>query len=328
MKKLVYSALALSVTSAGALASDTDWSTLDQEIEALTASTSLDNHGPHIGGRIRTWYESSENDTGGDNGDFDVVDARVHAAGSHGDYAYKVQVDFAGEPNLLDAYVDFAIGGQVNARMGQFKAGVSRSALISSGNLFFTDRNNAGSSWANRTEGLMLSGDFDQLGWSLGFMDGDDAAGDEYLMTAKVDFDVMGDGAGDVEGAYGGSESPSLTIGIGMWDDGGNDADGTIIEVHGGTNVWSIGIDMQDDGATDSSPTSIMGTYMLQPDTWELGVRLEDEDNASDESTMTIGVNNYLDGHGLKWGFEMASTSSDDEDDETDTIRISLNCAF
>jgi hypothetical protein len=336
MKKLVYSALALSVTSAGALASDTDWSTLDQEIEALTASTSLDNHGPHIGGRIRTWYQS-ESDT--DTGDFDVVDARVHAAGSHGDYGYKVQVDFAGEPNLLDAYVDFAIGGQVNARMGQFKAGLSRSALISSGNLFFTDRNNAGSSWGTRTEGLMLSGDFDQLGWWITLMDGADGAGDDYLMTAKVDFDVMGDGASSVEGAYGGSESPSLTIGIGMWDDGGaDDTDGTLIEVHGGTNVWSIGVDMQSAGDAaqitqgagyaDASPMSIMGTYMLQPDTWELGVRLEDEDNDADESTMTIGVNNYLDGHGLKWGFEMASTSSDDAAMQTDTIRISLNCAF
>jgi len=327
MKKLVYSALALSVTSAGALASDTDWSTLDQEIEALTASTALDNHGPHIGGRIRTWYESNS-DT--DTGDFEVNNARVHATGSHGDYGYKVQVEFAGDATaLLDAYVDFAIGGQVNARMGQFKTGLSRSALISANNLFFTDRNNAGSAHNARTEGFMISGDFDQLGWSASIMDGSDGGLDEYLMAFKVDYDVMGDGASDAEGAYGGSEAPSLTLGIGMWDDGADDNDdGSIIEIHGGTNVWSLGIDMQDDGATDSSPTSIMGTYMLQPDTWELGVRLEDEDNGSDESTMTIGVNNYLDGHGLKWGFEMASTSSDDAAAETDTIRISLNCAF
>jgi len=326
MKKLVYSAIALSVTSAGALASDTDWSTLDQEIEALTASTSLETSGPAIGGRIRTWYESNS-DT--DTGDFAVNSARVNATGSHGDYGYRVQVEFAGAPALLDAYVDFAIGGQVNARMGQFKTGLSRSANISANNLFFTDRNNAGAANNARTEGFMISGDFDQLGWSASIMDGTDGAGDEYLMAFKVDYDVMGDGASDAEGAYGGSEAPSLTLGLGMWDDGGGtDADGSIIELHGGTNVWSLGIDMQDDTATDSAPTSIMGTYMLQPDTWELGVRLEDEDSASDESTMTIGVNNYLDGHGLKWGIEMASTSSDIAADETDVIRISLNCAF
>jgi len=337
MNKLVYSALALSVTSAGALASDTDWSTLDQEIEALTASTALDTTGPNFGGRIRTWYES-ESDS--DTGDFNVQDARVHITGSRGDYGYKLQVEMGASPALLDAYVDFPIGGQVNARMGQFKAVLSRSAVLGSGNLFFTDRNVIGADWATRTEGFMISGDFDQLGWWITLMDGADAAGDDYLMTAKVDFDVMGDGATGVEGAYGGSEAPSLTIGLGMWDDGGaDDTDGTLIEVHGGTNVWSFGVDMLSAGdvaqATqggigfaDASPMSIMGTYMLQPDTWELGVRHETMDDADDSSRMTIGVNNYLDGHSLKWGFEMASVSSDNAALEADVIRLSLNLAF
>jgi hypothetical protein len=337
MKKLVYSALALSVTSAGALASDTDWSTLDQEIEALTASTSLENSGPAIGGRIRTSYFSSSDL--GDVGDFQVNDARVHATGSNGDYGYKVQVDFADEPELLDAYVDFAIGGQVNARMGNFKAGMSRSALIGSGNLFFTGRNVVGNDWAQRTEGLMLSGEFDQLGWWLGFMDGNDAEGDEYLMTAKVDFDVMGEGMGANEGAYGGSESPSMTIGIGMWDDGGNDADGTIIEAHAGTNVWSFGVDMLDAGDAaqtsqggigwvDAAPMSIMGTYMLQPDAWELGVRLDDFDDNFDTSAMSIGVNHYISGHDLKWTIEMTTLESDALADDISAITVQLNLAF
>jgi len=338
MKKLVYSALALSVTSAGALASDTDWSTLDQEIEALTASTALDTTGPTIGGRIRTSYVSNSDS---DTGDFDVVDARMSASGSRGDYGYKLQVDFADAGSLLDAYVDFPLGGQVNGRFGQFKAGLSRSGLMSSGDIFFTTRNLAGTSWSGRAEGFMLSGEFDQLGWSLTIQDGADAGGDDYLMAGKVDFDLMGDGASSNEGAYGGTDAPSATAGIGFWDDGGGaaDLDGTLLEFHGGTNVYSFGIDMMsvgDGGApttngndilvgADSSPMSVMGTYMLQPDTWELGVRFEDYDDDASER-LSVAAVNYLDGHDLKWTIEYSSTSVGDVD--TDILTIQLNLGF
>jgi len=328
MKKLVYSALALSVTTAGAFASD-DWSTLDQEIDALTASTALDTTGPNIGGRIRTSYVNSSDL---DLGSFGVADARVSMSGSRGDYGYKLQVDFADANNLLDAYVDFPLGGQVKGRFGQFKAGLSRSALISSGNIFFVDRNAIGNLWGTRTPGFMLSGEFDQLGWWLTINNGSDGPTDEYQITAKVDFDLMGDGAASNEGAYGGTEAPSATAGIGIWDDGGTDDNsGSIIEFHGGTNVYSFGVDMAtiDDvlapvngnamdttGAmleADSSPMSVMGTYMLQPDTWELGIRYQDFDNAAGETRMDVGVINHLDGHDLKWTIQYSTLSSDDD---------------
>jgi hypothetical protein len=339
MKKLVYSALALSVTSAGALASDTDWSTLDQEIEALTASTALDTTGPNIGGRIRTLYlNSSDLDVG----DFDVEDARLSATGSRGDYSYKLQVDFA-DDGLLDAYIDFPLGGQVKGRFGQFKAGLSRSALISSGDMFFAGRNVIGETWSGRAEGFQISGEFDQLGWWLTIQDGADAAGDDYLIAGRVAFDLMGDGASSVEGAYGGTEAPSATAALGFWDDGGaDDVDGTVLEFHGGTNVYSFGVDLMsigDGGAPttngdptvlegDSSPMSVMGTYMLQPDTWELGVRYEDADNASSDSMMSIGVVNYLDGHNLKWTIQYNSVSSDDDAREVDGFAVQLQLGF
>ncbi|MDA1267085.1 MAG: hypothetical protein O2816_18545, partial [Planctomycetota bacterium] len=102
MKKLLYSALALSATATGALASD-DWSTLDQEINALSASAAFDKTGPTIGGRIRTLYENSSDFTGtlnpsdpanpGDLSDFDVIDARVKITGGRDGYSYVFQVD-------------------------------------------------------------------------------------------------------------------------------------------------------------------------------------------------------------------------------------------
>ena len=345
MKKLVYSALALSVTSAGAFASDTDWSTLDQEIEALTASTALDTTGPNVGGRIRTYYVNSSDL---DLGDFVAKEARLHATGSRGDYSYKLQIDLASSSVLKDAYIDFPLGGQVKGRFGQFKPGLSRSGLVSSAKIFFIDRNIIGGLWSDRTPGFQLSGEFDQLGWWLTITDGSDAGGDEYLITGKVDFDLMGDGAASNEGAYGGTEAPSATAGIGFWDDGGTtDNTGTLIEFHGGTNVYSFGVDLAtiDDmlvptnGSTgvmgsgaslvaDSTPMSVMGTYMLQPDTWELGIRYQDFDNSLDETKMDVGVINHLDGHNLKWTIQYSSISSDMAANEVDWIGIQLQLVF
>lgn len=341
MKKLVYSALALSVTTAGALASD-DWSDLDEEIAMLTASTALDTEGPDIDGRIRTLYAAVSD---ADVGDFDLVEARLQATGSRGDYSYKLQVDFANEPEILDAYIDFPLGGQVNGRFGQFKSGFSRSGLISSGNLFFVSRNVIGALWAGRSEGIQVFGEFDQLGWWVTVQDGIDTVGDEYLITARVSFDLLGEGATNSEGAYGGTQEPSATAAIAFFDDGGGtDNDGILLEFYGGTNVYSFGLDVLDvgDGGVpvpltgagafvfgDSTPFSVMGTYMLQPDTWEVGLRFEDLDDMADSSLITVGVNNYLDGHDLKWSFNYVLVDSDDAAvDDLDALLLQLQLGF
>ncbi len=345
MKKLVYSAIALAVTSTGALATDTDWSTLDQEIEALTTSSALDTTGPNVSGRIRTSYlNSSDLNLGG----FEVNDVRFIVAGKRGDYGYKLQADFADSPVLLDAYIDFPLGGQVNGRFGQFKPGVSRSGLISSGKLFFIDRNVVGQLWNARTPGFMVSGAFDQIAWSITATNGSDGLADEYLLAGHVTFDLMGEGASDSEGAYGGTDDPSATAGIAFWDDGGVDNNsGTVLEFHGGTNVYSFGADIMDldtglvatNGsltgmlgsaslAADSTPWSIQGTYMLQPDTWEIGLRYQDFDNSADENKLDLGVINYLDGHNLKWTFQYSSTTSDVAANEIDWLGLSLQIIF
>jgi phosphate-selective porin O/P len=360
MKKLVYSALALSVTTAGAFASDSDWSNLDQEIEALTASNVLDTTGPKFSGRVRTYYESSGDVSVGDGpndlGNFNLRETRLKMTGSRGDYGYTMQVEFAGGISLLDAFLDFPLGGQVNGRFGQFKAGFSRSGLLSGGNIFFVDRNIIGNLWSGRRQGFMLSGEFDQLGWWLTIQDGGNVGsasagdpGDEYLITAKIAFDLMGEGANAKnEGAYGGTEEPSATAAIGFYDDSNVDSgDGTLLEFHGGTNVYAFGLDILDVGdglvasngnavaspfnttiAGNTTPISLFGTYMLQPDTWEIGVRFQDYDNTANEDKLDIGVINHIDGHKLKWTIQYSTTTSDVAANEVDWIAIQLQLAF
>lgn len=356
MKKLVCSALALSATSLSAIASESDWSSLDQQIEALTTSLAVDNTGgPNFFGRIRTFYVTSSDVVGGvdsdgkdaDLGGFVVTDARLGVKGTRGDYEYKLQVDFADDPVLLDAYIDFPIGGQVKGRLGQFKAGLSRSALISSGNLVFVDRNAIGRLFGDRTEGGQLMGEFDALDWNITIQNGGDGVGDNYLVVGKIGFDVLGQGKDMVEGAYGGTEEPSATVAIAFYDDGATkDGNGTLLEFHGGTNVYSFGADILDIGdalytgngsATDFSgialeanttPFSVYGTYMLQPETWEVALRYQDFDNDASEDKVDIAVNNYIDGHNLKWTLQYSTTSSDVTDNEVSSIWLQLQVAF
>ena len=338
MKKLVFSALALSATTATGLASDSEWTSLDQQIEALTSSLAVDNHGgPAIFGRIRTYYD---NNSDADQGGWSVLNARLGAKGSVGDYSYKLQVDFAREPELLDAYVDFPIGGQVMGRWGQFKANVSHAALTSSGNLFFRNRSAVGALFSGRSQGFHIGGEFDMLDWGITIQNGSDGVTDELFTAGRISFDVLGSGSDMVEGAIGGTEEMSATASIAFFDDGGaDDSDGTLLEIHGGTNVYSFGLEILDLGDNvitsqgtnqglegDSSPITLMGTYMLQPDAWELGIRYQDWDTSTDTSAIEIGVNNYLDGHNLKWQLQYTSVSDDVAD--ADVISIGLQAAF
>jgi len=274
MKKLVCSALALSLTSAAGYASDDDWSTLDEEVEALTSSLSVQGGGPTLFGRVRILYTfngdipgvappalpGTLNDTGG----FTVPDARLGVKGAVGDYEYFVQVNLSALnqglqptiPALLDAYVDLPVGGSVNSRIGLFKSPVLRSALIDSGTMLFVDRTIPASAWAVpgsvntttvRDAGAELFGEFDKLGWWLAVQNGSDGTGDDLMFSLRGGFDFLGDGIGDghVNGAYEGPESPSGSAYVAYFDDGNTtDGSGFALEAYLATNVYSAGFDL------------------------------------------------------------------------------------
>lgn len=364
MKKLVCSAIALSMTSAAGLASESDWSTLDQEVEALTSSLALQNgEGMNMFGRIRTYYvnasdvqEPEFDDDGNivgfeesDIGGFNVTDARWGVTGARGDYGYKLQVDFADGFVLLDAYADFPIGGAVKGRFGQFKPYISQNALISSGKLAFVDRNVVSALFTGREEGIAITGEFEMIDVALTLQDGEDGDADELLWAVRVAANLMGEGRDMVEGSVGGSEEPTASAGVAFFEDGTlDDGQGILFDIQAGTDVYSFGADVlstDDEGIglsnasrgdmvqlplydVDSSPFSVFGTYMLQPGTWELGVRFGDFDNELDENKIDVSINNYIDGHNLKWTVQFSTVDSDESERETDAFFVQLQVGF
>ena len=312
MNKFFTTALASTLVCATGFASETEWPELDRELEALSSTLSTLDGGPSFGGWLITTYDSNS-DT--DTGDFDVSDVRLDISGSNGDYGYHVTTDMSA---VVDAYATFGIGG-LSATMGAFRAPTLTSALIDRNQTFFIDRSALGGANAGRDGGLMVNGDMGTVGWALAVQDGSDGPADDYNITGRVAMDLMGDGAGSTnEGAYGAGDGTCLSIALAFSDDGASGADATYAEAYFTSGQFSGSVEMVDTDA--ASPTAITVTYAFTGN-WELGVRIEDADDGSDD-TMTIGVNKYVSGHDIKWQVNM------DDRGGSDTISVGLAVGF
>ena len=247
MKLLTIGAAALAL-SGFAVASDTDYSSLDRDIEALVSGRLAENAGPNISGYAQVRYRNSSDIMVGANdlGGFTVPRARVSFKGERQGYGYKVQVDFASGSILKDAYISIPVG-EHSVRAGLLHAGISRNGLNSSSKLFFIDRSEIGNLFDNRDAGAVFHGKFDNLALFLSLVNGTDGTGDELMTAVRVAFDLMGEGIGKVEGAYGGADELAGTVAAALYDDGETD-DGSaiLIEAHVASSQFSAGLEFFD----------------------------------------------------------------------------------
>ena len=226
MRKLVYSAVALTLVSVPGFASENEWSSLDQEIANLSSSLSAQNApGPKLGGFIRTSFRYSDDTDalfGGPPNDedemgFKLDKVRIEITGDASqDYSYKVSFELrSGVASLRDAYVAWKIADNFKATMGQFKKKVLMSAMISDKNLLFQERTSLGDFFDPRDTGLMLSGSFDTIEWALAAQNGLDSKEDDFNYSARIQANLMGAGAGQrIEGAYGAAQDTNMTAGL------------------------------------------------------------------------------------------------------------------
>jgi len=358
MKKLVISAVAASMASATALASESEWSGLDRDVQALSASVSgLESTGPDFGGYIRFAYLTSsdiEVAPGVDLGGFEVLEARLRATGKRGDVEYVLQAGFqnafsANEGvNLEDAYVNIPIGSNLHVRAGQFRALVARDALVRASRLFFADRSEIGNLFEARNQGLALLGAFDAFDWAVTIQDGTDGDGDDYLIALRGEFAFLGDGVDMIEGSYGAPDQVEGTLAASYWDDGAvDDASGILVQATVAAAMYSVNVWFADIGdalstpnaldptaillSADSTPFGITGTFMVTPATadqggWELGVRFQDMDDANDTNVIDFGVNYYAAGHDYKYFLHYKTIDGDAGD--ADLIVLGLNVGF
>ena len=363
MNKFVLSALAL--TSAGGLASagtgSEEWLTLDREIESLSAqqmSTQGSPQGLTVSGFIRTSYQnSSDVDVGAnDLGGFSLDNARINLEGHIGDYMLFIELEGAetltstdrllngpsegGSVGVLDAYGAWNINEMFRLTMGQFRSPFLGSAQLSEQNLLFIDRTILGYIWSNRDLGVMLSGQYDMLGWWVAAQNGLDSVGDDLAFSARVAFDAMGgaNARNKVEGAYGAAEGTLLEVSAGYYQD-----DDTIVDdvmawnvegnlVMGPFSAAASYVDHDDGFATllsgnyteGPSIMALTAGFMFVPERWEAAARYEDLDDEDSTSIITVGLNYYAVGHAAKWQVNYAMVDSDDDALDADILGIGL----
>jgi hypothetical protein len=375
MKKFVYSAIALSMAT-GVSYANNGWTTLDQEISGLSSSLTAQNAGgPKVGGWVITsvrsqgdaFSEEVDVDIDGDGIPddtetkfddelgFNLDQVRLHVTGDvSNDYSYKVSFELeSGSAELKDAYIKWKLMDSISATMGQFYLPTFRSATSDETKLLFLERTVNGGLLNLRDQGIMVGGNFEMVNFGVAVQDGEDENADELRITLNVTADVMGKGAGAVEGAYGAAEGTNLSVG-GFYhmDDGagtdGNDVFG--VEAYFTMGAIAVSGEFGDYDLVDGSAYSLTASYLFT-EMYEVAVRFEnlqidgvDFDDPSDgfndavdADFLRVAVNRYSAGHNLKWTLQYSmidSTVTDGDDgDDTDTspddeIALGLTLAF
>ena len=355
MNKLVYSALAITLCSVPGIASD-NWSSLDQELNSLSASLQAQNQGgPKLGGWLRSAFRSSSDlQTGGsDIQGFELNDARIEITGDAGNtYSYKISFGVeTGTAVLKDAYAKWEIANGVNGKMGRYKVAFFQSSLIPESRLLFIHRSALGDIFSSRDEGFEISGEFEQIQYQVGVQNGTDGQGDEYRFTARVRADLMGNGTGKTEGAYGSGDETNLSAAV-AWQDEGSLDDGMVLgaEVQMTSGPFSVAGEAADfDEGTagafgitngildqwgivggdvaDTTPWGVTGSYMFT-DMYEAAVRYEDADDTEDTTSIRVAVNRYVAGHDIKWTVEWQTVDTDNAIDDFDVLGLGLALSF
>ena len=334
MNVFVLGALALTtVGGTGYAGSGTEtWLTFDKELESLASvSAPSQDSGLQFGAWARASYSTSSDIAvgGNDLGGFSIDNIRLNVNGTRGTWAFFASIEGSDDPGagyfgntgvgadltILDAMVSTNVTDQIKFSAGQFRHPFLGSALIDENHLLFLDRTINGEAWDSRDQGIMFSGSYDQLGWWISGLNGNDGTADEYAFTGRVAFNALGTGAGQShEGAYGAGAESNLTIAGAISDDGSFDnGQAFAIEAAFTQSALSGGFEMvdYDDDIGDATPWSATVGYMFQPDVWEAAIRYEDFDDTADSNMITLGLNRYIDGHNAKWGVNYSTIDSD-----------------
>lgn len=357
MNKFVLGALALTMATTPALATETSWSTTDRDLAGLSSSLTRGATGVSVSGFLRSSYASSSDiQVGGDDlGGFSIDDAQIWVNGSIGDFSVVVQSEASNSSNtigdvggtgalsLLDAYASWKATEQLKVQLGQFRPAFLGSSLRNENNLLFINRSALGAEYAFRDQGVQLSGAFGMINFAVYAQNGGDGAAKEMSYGFRVEATPMGT-ASNNEGVLGAADNASLTIGLGYLTNDGAVSDDISIGIDAAFTMGVFGVSAEivdlDKGATltlpgglgtpvsDATPFNVAASFAVMPDQLELAVRYEDFDDANDTTAITVGANWYLQGHAAKWQANYITTSSDVSANEFDIIQVGLTVSI
>lgn len=340
MIKILNTALALAAVGSLGFAgtNGSDWTGLDKDMSLVSAESHMKG-GPSMGALIRSSLSFSSDDAftiGGE--DLQGVlfqNAKLWAQGEVGQFWWRMSFDFVGSQyigtdtlgtaGLEDAYARWnGNSDQIGVMMGQFKPSIARSANVEDGALLFVSRSVIGAIFDSYDPGLAVNGHFEQFSWQVSANNGADGASEDIDLYARGEYNFNG-GAGWCEGGYGKPDGTTGTIGVGYADLG--DLDDKVLVVDGAVSFsrFALAAEFADFDQADNSPFAVSGSYMIQPEAWEVALRFEDLDTTDDDTILTGGINWYHGGHNAKWQLNFADFSSDVNAAEGTIIQLGLS---
>ncbi len=235
---------------------------------------------------------------------------------------------------LQDAYATWDLNEMLTLTFGRFRAPTTRSMWISSDQLLFLHRSLLGEFGYTFDEGVMLSGTYESnFSWHVSAQNGGDGLEDDLRLNGRAEY-AFGMPAPMTEGAWVNTDEIEATVGVFIGDDGdpsgtgGSGIDGGYYGLDVTANMGQLAFYGElanlDNGVAagfgalngtsysdDATPWSAAVSYMLSPEEWEVALRYEDLDDASNTNVLTLGANYYMTGHNAKWQLNVITVDSD-----------------
>lgn len=363
MNKFVLGALALTMATTPALATETSWSAADRDLAGLSSSLTQGASGVSVSGFLRSSYASSSDAAlavGGDDlGGFSIDNAQIWVNGSIGDFSVVIQTEASstnaggtgnvpgntgatGAVGVLDAYTAWKATEQLKVQLGVFRPAFLGSSLRNENSLLFINRSALGARYAMRDGGAQLSGAFGMLNFAVYAQNGGDGQAKEMSYGFRVEATPMGT-ASTNEGVLGAADNASLTVGLGYLTNDGAVSDDISLGIDANFTMGVFGVSAEivdlDKGASislpggaglvsDATPFNAAASFAVMPDQLELAVRYEDFDDSDNTTAITIGANWYLQGHAAKWQANYVTVAADTSANEFDLIQVGLTVSI
>lgn len=341
--------------------SDEDWLELDRELSTMALQpSSTAEGGPALQVWTRAFWQHSDDeafgavppmgaDPGSDLSGFGFGNVRVIGLGSVGDdFTYLIGWDADKDSKLIDAFVDWSAAPGVGITVGYFRPVVLWSGLSVGWARLSPWRTPNGNRTVGRDLGWMLHTTAGDTQIAVAVHNGFDGTGDEHLLTARVVWNPIGEGAMGLRGgAYGYGNETNLSFGFSVADDGavsngrklGFEAAAThrnaavhfdLLSYEDGFGA-ETGAPANELGAAGNTPWSVTASYMFGGDAengrgeFEVFARLDDENDDTGTRVTTVGGNWYGDhGHSTKWQLAVRKIDSDDAALEGTQVAIGL----
>ena len=225
---------------------------------------------------------------------------------------------------VLDAYASWNIQDEIKLTVGQFRAPVSRGAMLDEDGLFFIERSATDLFWATRDQGIQLSGQVGPVSYAAGVQNGGmhvptnpagaagDGVGNDVAYFGRVDVNILGDGPGRVEGALKAPDDTAVTAGLSYYRDESFEDSTAItadaVATFGIIAVWGQAMwldDAYNNSANEELLWNLAATFEIVEDAWEVGARYENFNDSmgvagtsgnQSANQLTLGVNHYING--------------------------------